>query len=101
MKTIKILIISLSYSLFNLSFFVYGITESDVQAVVDSSGKETVTGNLFIWFVCALAFLKISQKIDSYMSSLGINVGHTGNEISLMGVAGTVLAATRLINNKI
>ena len=53
------------------------VTEADVQAV----GKETAAGNALIWFLCAVAFLKISQKIDSFMSSLGINVGHTGGSM--------------------
>ena len=53
------------------------VTEADVQAV----GKETAAGNVLIWFLCAIAFLKISQKIDSFMSSLGINVGHTGGSM--------------------
>ena len=56
---------------------VYAITEAEVQAQVSSAGREAVTGNLFIWFLCAVAFLKISQKIDSFLSSLGINVGQT------------------------
>ncbi len=53
------------------------ITEADVQSV----GKETAAGNVLVWFLCAVAFLKISQKIDSFMSSLGINVGHTGGSM--------------------
>ena len=56
----------------------FALTESDVQSQVSASGKEGVAGNLFIWFLCAVAFLKISQKIDSFMQGLGINVGHTG-----------------------
>lgn len=59
----------------------FAISESDVQAAVDSSSKEAVSGNVFIWFLCAIAFLKVSQKIDSFMSSLGINVGHTGGNM--------------------
>ena len=59
----------------------FALTESEVQAQVDSAGKETVTGNIFVWFLCAVAFLKVSQKIDSFMSSLGINVGHTGGSM--------------------
>ena len=54
------------------------ISESDVQSQVDAVGKEAVSGNVLIWFLCAVAFLKISQKIDSFMASLGVNVGHTG-----------------------
>lgn len=59
----------------------FAFSESDVQAQVDAVGKEAVTGNVLIWFLCAIAFLKISQKIDSFMSSLGINVGHTGSSM--------------------
>ena len=67
----KILIILLAVS----------VTESEVQDQVNAVGKESVTGNLFVWFLCAIAFLKVSQKIDSFMSSLGINVGHTGGSM--------------------
>ena len=35
-------------------------------------------GNFLIWFLCAVGFLKISQKIDNFMQMLGINVGRTG-----------------------
>lgn len=42
-------------------------------------------GGLFIWMLCAVGFLKIAQKIDSFMSSLGISVGHTGG--SMLGDA--------------
>ncbi len=59
----------------------FAISESDVQSQVDAVGKEGVSGNVLIWFLCAIAFLKVSQKIDSFMSSLGINVGHTGGSM--------------------
>lgn len=72
-------------TVFMFSVPAFAITESEVQAQVDAHGKEAVTGNVFIWFLCAIAFLKVSQKIDSFMSSLGINVGHTGG--SMLGEA--------------
>ena len=59
----------------------FALTESQVQDQVNAIGKEGVTGNIFVWFLCAIAFLKVSQKIDSFMSSLGINVGHTGGSM--------------------
>ena len=40
-----------------------GITESEVQQKVEENGKDAVTGNIFIWFLCAIAFLKVSQKL--------------------------------------
>ena len=60
---------------------VFAVTEAEVQAQVAAVGREAVTGNVFIWFLCAVAFLKVSQKIDSFLSSLGINVGHTGGSM--------------------
>lgn len=63
----------------------YAITDAEVQAAVDAGSKESVSGNLFIWFLSAIAFMKVSQKIDSFMNSLGISVGRTGG--SMMGEA--------------
>lgn len=59
----------------------FAITEAEVEAQVSASGKESVTGSVLIWFLCAVAFLKVSQKIDSFMASLGVNVGHTGGSM--------------------
>lgn len=66
---------------FMCSVTAFALTESEVQAQVDAHGKNAVTGNIFVWFLCAIAFLKISQKIDSFLSGLGINVGHTGGSM--------------------
>ena len=38
------------------SMTALAVSEADVEAV----GKETAAGNVFIWFLCAIAFLKIS-----------------------------------------
>lgn len=46
-----------------------------------SLGSDATPGNAFIWFLCAIAFLKVSQKIDSFLNVLGINVGHTGGSV--------------------
>lgn len=83
-----------------LSFAVcqpaFAVSEADVQAKVEASGKESVSGNLLIWFLCAIAFLKVSQKVDSFMSGLGINVGHTGgNMIAELMVAARGLGAAK------
>ena len=59
----------------------YAITEAEVQAAVTSSSKETVSGNILVWFLCAIAFMKVSQKIDSFMGALGITVGKTGGSM--------------------
>lgn len=59
----------------------YAITEEEVQTAVEASSKEAVSGNFFVWFLCAIAFMKVSQKIDSYMNSLGVSVGRTGGSM--------------------
>lgn len=59
----------------------FALTEAEVEAQVSASSKEAVTGNVLIWFLCAVAFLKVSQKIDSFMASMGVNVGRTGGSL--------------------
>ena len=64
-----------------MSTSAFAISESDVESAVSASGKEAVSGSVLVWFLCAIAFLKVSQKIDSFLSSLGLNVGHTGGSM--------------------
>lgn len=82
-KTVRILtVLVLMAALFqSLCMPAFAITESEVEAQVASSGKAAVTGNVLIWFLCAVAFLKVSQKIDSFMATLGVNVGRTGGSL--------------------
>ncbi len=79
-KIIFLLFLSVLISL-TLCVPAFALTESEVEAQVAASSKEAVTGNVLIWFLCAVAFLKVSQKIDSFMASLGVNVGHTGGSM--------------------
>ena len=51
-----------------LAMPAFAVSESDVQAAVAANGREAVSGNLFVWMLCAIAFLKASQKIDSFLS---------------------------------
>ena len=96
-KTVRIAAILLIFILC-AGITAFAVSESDVQNTVDAGSKESVSGNLFIWFLCAIAFLKISQKIDSFMSSLGISVGKTGGSMigDLMVAAKGVKAAASL-----
>lgn len=95
MKNRRIMLLGIGAALAQmLSTTAFAIEESDVEAAINASSAEAVSGNVFIWFLCALAFLKISQKIDSFMSSLGVNVGRTGG--SMLGelmIAGRALGA--------
>lgn len=80
-RKIIIAMLVVVFALLFISSPVYAVTEDEVKTAVNNASKESVSGNVFIWFLCAIAFLKISQKIDSFMSSLGINVGHTGGNM--------------------
>lgn len=79
-KVIKVIIFVLVLS-FCFTLSAFALTDAEVQSEVDRVGKDTVTGNILVWFLCAIAFLKVSQKIDSFMASIGINVGHTGGSL--------------------
>ncbi|MBR0278237.1 MAG: hypothetical protein IJQ50_07250 [Clostridia bacterium] len=64
------------------SMVCFALTDAEVESAVNSSSKESVSGSIFIWFLCAIAFMKVSQKIDSFMGSLGISVGRTGGSMA-------------------
>lgn len=84
MKKKKVIFFILCFAIVALlttSIPVLAVTEAEVQEYVNENGKEAATGNVFIWFLCAIAFLKVSQKIDSFMGALGISVGHTGGSM--------------------
>ena len=66
----SLLLISCLILVTSMPVFAAELTEAEVQQAVDAQGKETVTGNVFIWFLCAIAFLKVSQKIDSFMEAV-------------------------------
>lgn len=82
-RAIRKICILMFLFIFTFSFALpaSAITEEEVQKQVDTQGREAVTGNVFIWFLCAVGFLKVSQRMDSLLSSLGISVGHTGGNM--------------------
>ena len=95
-KLVPLLVLAICMVLFySMPVFAADLTQADVEAAVASQGKEAVTGNVFVWFLCAIAFLKVSQKIDSFLASLGINVGKTGgNMMAELLIAGRSLTGS-------
>lgn len=57
------------------------VSETDVETAVASQGKEVVSGNLFVWFLCAIAFLKVSTKLDRILQAMGLGVGRSPGSI--------------------
>lgn len=87
--TILVMVLLCTLLFSSMTVFAETITDAQVEEAVASHGKEAVTGNVFIWFLCAIAFLKVSQKIDSFLATLGINVGNTGgNMLAELMIAG-------------
>lgn len=94
-----LVLLSLGVLMCSIPAFAAELAEAEVEQAVADQGKEAVTGNVFVWFLCAIAFLKISQKIDSFMASLGINVGNTGgNMMAELLIAGRGLTAAKHIH---
>lgn len=94
-KKLKIIILLTLVLSIVLAINCNAVTEEEVQTAIDAKGKEAVSGNFLVWFLCAIAFMKVSQKIDSFMSSLGISVGRTGGSMlaEAMMIGKTVGAA--------
>ena len=57
------------------NIFLLTLTE---QEVLEQADQSTI-GGIFIWFLCAIAFLKVASKIEVYLSTLGINTGNAGS----------------------
>lgn len=55
----------------------FALTEDEAAAAVDAHDKDAVSGNLFLWLLCAIAFLKVSTKLDGILHSLGIGVSRS------------------------
>lgn len=66
---------------------------SSVGHYISNGGALTSgQGSIFLWLFCAIAFLKVAQRFDSYLASIGLNVAQTGS-----GLGMELLVATRLI----
>lgn len=64
-------------------WFLRAFHSSVGQFIANGGALTNGQGNIFLWFFCALALLKIAQRCDSYLAALGLSVAQTG---SSMGV---------------
>lgn len=95
MKRKTILLLTIAGTITLLSTTAFALDESEVQSAIAASSETEVAGNIFIWLLCAVAFLKISQKIDSFLAGLGVNVGRTGGSmLAELMVAGRAIGTT-------
>ena len=73
-------------------WFLRAFNSSVGQYVAGGGALSNGKGSVFLWLFCAIAFLKTSQRFDSYLSSIGLNVAQTGS-----GMGMEILMATRVI----
>lgn len=56
---------------------VFALIKDEAAAAVGAQGKDAVSGNLFLWLLCAIALLKVVTKLDGILHSLGICVSRS------------------------
>ncbi len=59
----------------------------------------TIWADSFYGLIFVIAYLKVAQAFDSYLSSLGLSVAHTSGRMAseLLGVGSTLLAGTMML----
>lgn len=71
-------------------WFLRALNSSVGQYIANGGALTSGQGSIFLWFFCALAFLKTAQRFDSYLASLGLNVAQTGSSMGMGGSVGFV-----------
>lgn len=64
-------------------WFLRAFNSSVGQYIANGGALTSGQGSIFLWFFCALAFLKTAQRFDSYLASLGLNVAQTGSSMGM------------------
>ena len=89
-------------------WFLRAFSSSVGQYIGNGGAVSTGHGSIFLWFFCALAFLKAAQRFDSYLASIGLNVAQTGSSMGmemlmaarvLTGFAGSASSAGSVFRN--
>lgn len=74
-------------------WFLRAFNSSVGQYIANGGALTSGQGSIFLWFFCALAFLKTAQRFDSHLASLGLNVAQTGSSMGMeMVMAARVLS---------
>ena len=73
-------------------WFLRAFNSSVGQYIASGGALSNGHGSIFLWLFCALAFLKVAQRFDSYLASIGLNVAQTGS-----GLGMELLVASRVV----
>jgi hypothetical protein len=65
------------------------------------TANNDIQGQMFLWLFSMLAILKVGQRVDSYMASMGLNVAQTGGGLGMevMAAFGTLRGTVQGITN--
>ena len=73
-------------------WFLRAFSSSVGQFIGSGGALTTGKGSIFLWLFCAIAFLKVAQRFDTYLATIGLNAAKTGAGIGMeMLVAARVL----------
>ena len=73
-------------------WFLRAFSSSVGQFIGSGGALTTGKGSIFLWLFCAIAFLKVAQRFDTYLATIGLNAAQTGAGIGMeMLVAARVL----------
>lgn len=75
-------------------WFLRAFNSSVGQYMINGGALSNGAGNVFLWLFCAIAFLKVAQRFDSHLASIGLNVAQTG-----MGLGMEILMAAKSVAN--
>lgn len=64
-------------------WFLRAFSSSVGQFIANGGALTTGKGSVFLWLFCALALLKVAQKCDSHLASLGLSVAQTGSSMGM------------------
>ena len=73
-------------------WFLRAFNSSVGQYIGSGGALSNGHGSVFLWLFCTLAFLKVAQRFDSYLASIGLNVAQTGS-----GLGMELLVASRVV----
>lgn len=73
-------------------WFLRGFDSSVGHFIANGGALSNGKGSVFLWLFYALAFLKVAQRFDSYLGSIGLNVAQTGGSMGM-----EMLMAARVI----
>lgn len=59
-------------------WFLRAFSSSVGQFIGNGGALSTGKGSIFLWLFCAIAFLKVAQRFDSYLATIGLNAAQTG-----------------------